>query len=52
VSPDVHIFTRSKLPWVELPAGVPAFEVFYDRDEVWPESSKLRLAALIAQQRT
>lgn len=52
VSPDVHIFTRSKLPWVELPAGVPAFEVFYDRDEVWPESSKLRLAALIAQQST
>src|SRR6188474_553832 len=27
VEPDVHIFTRSKLPWVELPADVPAFRV-------------------------
>jgi hypothetical protein len=25
--PDVHIFTRSKLPWIELPPSVHAFEV-------------------------
>ena len=24
VAPDVHIFTRSKLPWVMLPESVPA----------------------------
>src|SRR5436309_1594942 len=30
VSPDVHIYTRSKLPWITLPASVPAFEVYYD----------------------
>src|SRR5262249_22271612 len=30
VAPDVHIFTRSKLPWVTIPDGVPAVEVFYD----------------------
>ena len=24
VVPDVHIFTRSKLPWVHLPEGAPA----------------------------
>src|SRR6188508_1100070 len=29
VAPDVHIFTRSKLPWVTIPDSVPAFEVFY-----------------------
>jgi hypothetical protein len=29
VEPDVHIFTRSKLPWFELPPGKPAFEAFY-----------------------
>jgi hypothetical protein len=29
-TPDVHIFTRSKVPWVTLPEGAPAFEVFYD----------------------
>jgi hypothetical protein len=36
VEPDVHIFTRSKLPWVRLPDGVPAFQVFYpDRTQIW-----------------
>ena len=28
VTPDVHIYTRSKVPWVTLPESVPAFEVF------------------------
>ena len=36
VSPDVHIFTRSKLPWVTLPASVPQFEEFYDPKTLWP----------------
>ena len=30
VPPDVHIYTRSKLPWIALPAGVPAFEAYYN----------------------
>src|SRR5216117_1585793 len=30
VSPDVHIFTRSKLSWVTIPDSVPAFEVYYE----------------------
>jgi hypothetical protein len=42
VTPDVHIFTRSKLPWVELPAGVPAFESFYKMADLWPEESRER----------
>jgi hypothetical protein len=46
VQPDVHIFTRSKVDWVELPAGVPAFEVFYDRDALWPAATKERIAAV------
>src|SRR4029453_217039 len=25
IAPDVHIYTRSKLPWVTLPDSVPAF---------------------------
>ena len=29
LTPDVHIFTRSKVPWVRLPDGVPAFEDYY-----------------------
>ena len=43
VRPDVHIFTRSKLPWVEVPKGVPAFKTFYKIDEVWSEESRKRL---------
>jgi hypothetical protein len=46
VAPDVHIFTRSKLPWVVLPDDVPAFEVYYDTKKLWPEASLKRIAAL------
>ena len=45
--PDVHIFTASKQPWVVLPAGTPAFEVFYAREQVWPAESLARRAALL-----
>ena len=34
MNPDVHIFTRSKLPWVGLPDDVPAFEAFYSGKDV------------------
>jgi hypothetical protein len=43
VQPDVHIFTRSKLPWVTLPEGVPAVDVYYDMKELWPAASLARL---------
>jgi len=39
ISPDVHIFTRSKQPWVGLPDDIPSFEVFYDLQALWPASS-------------
>jgi hypothetical protein len=45
VSPDVHIFTRSKLPWVVLPEGVPSFEAYYDMSELWPAESLERVRA-------
>jgi hypothetical protein len=48
VRPDVHIFTRSKLPWVVLPESVPAFDVYYDMDALWPPASLARAAALTA----
>jgi hypothetical protein len=44
----VHIFTKSKLPWVTLPEEVPAYEVFYELDELWPAESLARLEALRA----
>ena len=48
VAPDVHIYTRSKLPWVSLPDGVPAFEVYYDMNALWPPESLERLKAAMA----
>ena len=48
--PDVHIFTRSKLPWFRLPPDKPAFEAFYKIPEVWPAVSQERLRRNIAGQ--
>lgn len=45
--PDVHIFTASKQPWVVLPENVPAFEAYYERDELWPKESLVRRQALL-----
>jgi hypothetical protein len=46
VEPDVHIFTRSKVPWVSLPDSQPAFAVYYDMQRLWPSASLARLEAL------
>jgi len=48
VEPDVHIFTRSKLPWITLPDSVPAFEVYYDSKALWPAASLERLEGIKA----
>ncbi|MGH3010857.1 MAG: GFA family protein [Acidimicrobiia bacterium] len=47
VVPDVHIFTRSKLAWIELPDSAPAFEVYYDSKALWPPASLERLEAIV-----
>lgn len=46
IEPDAHIFTRSKLPWIRLPEGARAFEVFYDMKEEWPAESLERRRAI------
>jgi hypothetical protein len=46
VAPDVHIFTSTKLPWVQLPEGVPAFRSYYETEKLWPAESLERLEAL------
>lgn len=46
VSPDAHIYTRSKLPWITLPASVPAFEEYYDAKVLWPAKSLARRKVL------
>lgn len=47
LTPDVHIYTRSKLPWVALPEGVPAFEAYYSSRELWPAASLERRSAIL-----
>ena len=48
LQPDVHIFTRSKAPWVDLPEGTPAFEVYYDTARLWPAESLERRRAILS----
>lgn len=45
--PDVHIYIRSKLPWVALPEGVPAFPAYYDSKKLWPAASLERRRAIL-----
>jgi len=47
--PDIHIYTRSKLPWVVLPPKVPAFEAYYDSKQIWPAESLQRRKAVFAR---
>jgi len=53
--PDVHIYTRSKQPFVSLPGEVPGattdkpaqvFEAYYDTSKVWPPDSLARRKAI------
>jgi hypothetical protein len=49
VEPDVHIYTRSKVDWVNLPERTPAFEVYYDAKRLWPSESLQRLEAVFSR---
>lgn len=48
LSPDIHIFTTTKQPWVILPDGVPAVPDYYERADVWPPDSLRRMDELLA----
>jgi len=47
--PDIHIFTGSKQPWINLLDGAPAVEEYYRRQAYWPKDSLERFAALKRQ---
>jgi len=44
--PDVHIYTRSKQPWVILPKEDRRVEAFYEFKETWSPGSMERLARI------
>lgn len=45
--PDIHIFTQSKQPWVNLEGGAPAVAEYYEREDFWPAESLKRRQALL-----
>ncbi len=46
LSPDVHIYTGSKQPWVVLSPGIPAFEKYYRRSEQLSAATLERLSRI------
>ena len=48
VTPDAHIYTRSKVPWVQIPDTVPAFDEYYDTPTMWPAASLERARAVMS----
>jgi hypothetical protein len=40
--PDIHIYTSTKLPWLELPSGARAVDLYYSAAEVWSAKSRDR----------
>jgi hypothetical protein len=47
ITPDVHIYTKSKVGWIALPESTPAFQVYYDSRGLWPAESLERLDAVL-----
>ena len=45
--PDIHIFTKSKQPWVTLAPGVPSVAEYYSRSDYWPAQSLQRRDQLL-----
>jgi hypothetical protein len=47
ITPDIHIFTSTKQPWLVLPPNAPAVDEYYRTKETWPQESLDRRAALL-----
>lgn len=45
--PDIHIFTSTKQPWLQLGDRVPAVSEYYEREQLWPAASLSRWQALL-----
>jgi hypothetical protein len=48
--PDIHIFTSSKQPWVNLGGGAPAVPEYYRRSDYWPAESVHRYYEAIGKE--
>ena len=50
--PDVHIFTRARLKWLNVDTDAQQFEAYYNPKELWSKSSLERWKALKEQRRS
>ena len=46
LTPDVHIYARTRLPWVRLAKDARVFDAYYDSKQEWPAASLERLGAV------
>jgi hypothetical protein len=47
IEPDIHIFTRSKVPWMEIPQTTTLVPQYYRRSDHWSEDSLLRYREML-----
>lgn len=47
--PDIHIFTSTRLPWLDLPDGALAVPEYYSSKEVWSAASLARRERLFGR---
>jgi hypothetical protein len=47
IAPDVHIYFRSKVPWVRVPDDAKTFSEFYEIDKTWSAASLARRAEMM-----
>jgi len=50
-TPTAVVFTNSKMPWVALPEGIPAFEEYYNPFELLAHDKVERLLALVERKK-
>lgn len=47
--PDMHIFTSTPQPWVQISDGIPAVPEYDDREQHWSAEALARRKALLPQ---
>jgi hypothetical protein len=47
--PNVHIFTTTKQPWINLSAEAAVFEAFYDYEQTWTHENNNHRKSLLAK---
>jgi hypothetical protein len=45
IEPDIHIYTSTRLPWIQVPKDVPTETAFYDARVIWPADAQARYRA-------